>query len=199
MKKLFARLLALQGGVTRGAMKIMLASFLIGAVVGGIFAAYGGEAEELAAKSLLPEAGRLTAFDSALTMFRYPIVALLCGFAVFGVIAEPLICAARGFFLCFAATALMRLYGAAGLGIAAAASAVECVISIPCLIYLAAGGFSTSSLIAACLGGRAKPGAMLTKGYVVRVLLIAAILTLGAVAETYLTPILTSFATSSIR
>lgn len=198
MKKLFTRLLSSQGGVTRRAMMIMLASFILGAIVGGIFAAYGGEAEELASKSLLPEVGRVTAFDAALTMFRYPLIALLCGFAVFGVVAEPLICAARGFFLCFAATALMRLYGAAGLMLAAAVSAVECVVSIPCLVYIAAGGFSTSSLMAACLAGRTKPGAMLTRGYIVRLLLIAAILALGAVAETYLTPIFTSAAAGSI-
>ncbi len=198
LKKLLMRLRAAgDGAAARGAVPVCVC-FVIGALLGGLCAAYGGEPEELASAAMVPQLGRITALDAAVTMFRYPVLALLCGLAVFGVIAEPLLAGARGFFLCFAATALMRLYGGAGLLLAAARGTVECLISIPCFLYLAAGGFVSSASIIASIGGRAKPGTLFSKLYLIRTALILALIGLGTLAELYITPILVSAAAGLI-
>lgn len=186
MKKLFVRLRASQDGSMAGfARTLILAAFVVGALVGALAAAYGGDADEFARLDV-PSVGRPTFAEAAVTMFRYPMLAALCGFAVFGVIAEPLVIGVRGVLLAFTFTALGRIYGAAGLVFAAAASAVQILVALPAAMRLASQGFCGSAMLVAALRGRAK--ASYTSVYLLRMALIFAFLILGTLAEIYITP-----------
>lgn len=189
------RLRASRDASERIARTVILISFAVGLLVGALFAAYGGDADELE-RLAVPSVGRPTFGGAAVSMMRYPLLAALCGFAVFGVIAEPVIVGARGFLLAFSFTALGRIHGAVGFIFAAAVSAVQILVALPCTLKLAEQGFCGSARLAASLGGRAK-GAY-TSVYFLRMAVIFLLLLLGTLAETYITPWLAMLAAKLI-
>lgn len=195
MKKILMRLRATSAGdgASHFAMTLICAAFLVGALAGGIAAAYGGAAGGVSA-DIVPKIDRAGFADAFVTMFRYPALAILCGFAVFGVVAEPLLAGVRGFFLAFAATALMRLYGVAGLLLALSASAVQVLAGIPCFLFLASQGFVGSAAVLSSAGGRSKGAKVFTSAYFFRMAAALVFLLLAALAEMYITPWLAGMA-----
>ena len=141
MKKILLRLRAAsdRGGLGAAGL-VVSAAFIIGALAGGIVAAYGG----LLPSDVVPQLGRVGTADAVWDVFCYPTLALLCGFTLIG------------FLLAFAATALVRLYGLAGLLLALATGAVGLVVVVPCFLFIAARGLSMSVAIAGAVAGKYK-------------------------------------------
>lgn len=195
LKKILLRLRAASDGEGLGAAGLLVsAAFIIGALAGGIVAAYGG----LLPADVVPQLGRVGAADAVWNVFCYPVLALLCGFTLIGFLLEPLLAAVRGFLLAFAATALCRLYGFAGLLLALASGAVELAVVIPCFLLIAARGLSISSAITGAVSGRYKGVRIFDSLFFVRMAGILLLLAAAVFAEIYLTPWLAGLASRLI-
>ena len=82
------------------------------------------------------ESGRL--FLSALLIyFRYPLMAFCLSFILPGALSLPLVAAAFGFFLSYAACCFARTFGEIGVLLSVAVFGLRCLISIPCFFVLA--------------------------------------------------------------
>ncbi len=195
MKKILLRLRAAsdRGGLGAAGL-VVSAAFIIGALAGGIVAAYGG----LLPSDVVPQLGRVGTADAVWDVFCYPTLALLCGFTLIGFLLEPLLAAVRGFLLAFAATALVRLYGLAGLLLALATGAVGLVVVVPCFLFIAARGLSMSVAIAGAVAGKYKGARIFGSVFLVRMAGILLLLTAAVLAEVYLTPWLAGLASRLI-
>jgi len=85
--------------------------------------------------------------------FRYPLLAVLLGFASVGVVLLPPLTVAFGFFLSFSVCCFTAAFGAGGVLLALTVFGLRCLVSLPCYFLLAAGALETSAaLMAASLG-----------------------------------------------
>ena len=98
-------------------------------------------------------AGEETLLSTLVLYFRYPLLAVLLGFASIGLVLLPLLTVAFGFFLSFSVCCFTAAFGAGGVLLALAVFGLRCLVSLPCYFLLAAGALETSAaLMAASLG-----------------------------------------------
>jgi uncharacterized membrane protein SpoIIM required for sporulation len=124
--------------------------FLCGCFVGA--SAAGALAPErlreyVAALDIPAGGGDLTGaafFAKFVSIGKYHAAAVFFGFSILGVACVPGLAAVRGFFLCFTAASLARMYGAGGTALTAAMFASNVAIAIPCFFMLSAQSFTSS-------------------------------------------------------
>ena len=115
--------------------------FALGGITGSVAAANGGDSAQLAASA--SEYTSLADLSFGLVfvkILQYPVIIILCGLCVFGAVLIPLIVALRGFFLLFAVTTFVRLFGGAGLLYSFALFGVQCLFVLPCIMLLGSQG-----------------------------------------------------------
>ena len=92
-------------------------------------------------------------FPTLVLYFRYPLLAVLLGFASVGVVMLPLLTVMFGFFLSFSVCCFTAAFGGGGVLLALAVFGLRCLVSLPCYFLLAVGALETSAaLLAASLG-----------------------------------------------
>lgn len=124
------------------ALYLLSGCFLVGSLLGCLLSVRACEGEEAlltylkqyltAAKAGVTDApGVLTVLWD---VFRYPLACMLLSFVPAGRWMIPSIMAVRGFFLSFAVSAFVRLFGSNGLLVAAGAFLPSALVVIPCMI-----------------------------------------------------------------
>jgi hypothetical protein len=119
---------------------------------------------------------------------------------VFGAVLIPVVVAMRGFFLSFAMTTFVRLFGGSGLLFSAALFGIQCLFVLPCIILIASQGLVSASLLFSLAAGKGKKisGSAFTGAYFLRVLICLGVLLLCSAAETFITPYLVSLVSDNI-
>jgi len=202
MRRILMKVWDVQGGsALLPSLLFLCVCFVIGAVTGSIAAANSGDSEQLAsAASEYAALADLTFGVVLLKLLRYPAALFLSGLCVAGAVFIPIIVAVRGFFLSFAVTAFMRLFGVPGLLYSASLFGFQCLLVLPCLMLIAAQGLLSSSLLFSLAAGSGKKisGPIFGGPYFLRVLICFAVLLVCAAAETYLAPYLVSLVTNHL-
>ena len=130
---------------------------------------------------------------SALVLYyRYPLLAVLLGFASIGVVLLPVLSAAFGFFLSFSVCCFTAAFGVDGVLLALAVFGLRCLVTMPCYFLLAAASWGTSAGLAAVSFGRGRRTAPVVYGRACWVRFGACCLALlaGVCAELFLSPVL---------
>ena len=117
--------------------------------------------------------------------FRYPLLAFFMGLTIPGTLLLPLLSAAFGFFLSYAACCFARVFGGSGVLLAAAVLGLRCLITLPCLFILAVQALRG---VGGGVSRHKKPVIGLERWLVCCV--VAAILLAGTLAEGILSPVL---------
>lgn len=201
-KRLLTRL---NGPVTeQGAALLCLAvCFAVGAVGGCCFAGalgpeagtrlvgcFGGYFSSLQTESAALPSLPATAWELA----RWPLLCVLLGFTALGVVGLPVVFCARGFLHCYAVSVFVRLYGGAGLPAALAVFGVSGFLTLPVLFILGVDAFRSSGALAWKLLGGGRTSSLPRRGRLLRTCCCFALLAVGVVFQTQLTPALLSTA-----
>ena len=121
--------------------------------------------------------------------FRYPFFAFLFGFTSLGVVLIPLLCAAEGFFLSFAVTSFISAMEKGGILVALCALGIRCIVTIPCILFLAACAMDASEqLRRGGSFGYQKNREFYNSVYFARFGVCATVLLFGALLETAVVP-----------
>lgn len=139
-------------------------------------------------------------FSAVIDTYKYHLTALLFGFSIIGIFFIPVLTAARGFFLCFSVSAIVRLLGVKGIFLALSIFGISTILTIPCFFILSVYAFSASLYIFRFLFSKnAKSSVSPFNGnFFLHCGICMFILMISALIETYLTPQLISFAASHI-
>jgi len=171
--------------------------FFFGIVMGQVLAKYVPDATGLELKRYLEDYFRLemswdwrTVLSAFILYFRYPLAAVLLGFASVGVVLLPVVTGAMGFFLSFSVCCFTAAFGSNGVLLALAVFGLRCVVTLPCFFLLALPAWETSGALAALSFGRGRHSAPVTYGKPWLRLLrgCAAVLTAGVCADLFLSP-----------
>lgn len=129
---------------------------------------------------------------SALVLYlRYPLLAVLLGFASVGVVLLPCVTAAYGFFLSFSVCCFTMAFGTEGVLLALAVFGLRCAVTMPCYFLLAVPAWQTAAgLAAASFGGRGRRREPIVYGppWRRRVAVCTAVLLSGMCVDLYLSP-----------
>lgn len=168
--------------------------FLAGVILGQVLA--GRISEELAQElveylrlyvALEGECSPWTVLSALVLYFRYPLLAVLLGFASLGVALLPCITVAFGFFLSFSVCCFTAAFGEGGVVLALAILGLRCVVTLPCYFLLAVPAWQTSAALAgASLGRRSAP--VYGKDWWLRLAVCVGVLLAGMCVDLYLSP-----------
>lgn len=89
-----------------------------------------------------------------LLYFRYPLMAVLLGFASFGAALLPMVTAAFGLSLSFSVSCFAAAFGSRGILVALAALGPRCLVTLPCYFLLAASAWESAAALARLSFGR---------------------------------------------
>lgn len=158
------------------ALCIVVASFSIGALAGGILSVFAsGEGAESLRTYL---EGFLTTLQAggvetpmAIQVWdtlRWPLLALLLGFTCIGLLGLPLLFAVRGFLLAFSIFAFVRLFGSAGCLMAFLIFGISGALSLPVLFVLGVQSLGAARVLAGRFLGETKRQLPYGKAYFLR-------------------------------
>lgn len=128
---------------------------------------------------------------SALVLyFRYPLLAVLMGFASIGVALLPAVTAAFGFFLSFSVSCFTAAFGGEGVLLALAVFGLRCAVTLPCYFLLAVPAWRNAAALALASfgGGRRTAPVVYGQPWWSRVAVCAGILLAGVCLELFCSP-----------
>lgn len=205
MRKRIVRIWDVPAGGLLTSLVVASAAFLAGGIVGLCMAVnVGGSGNDslmtyIQGYMTAAQTGAMRAPGLALVIWetlRWPALATLFGCTALGVLGIPVLFAARGFFLSFAITAFVRMFGSVG-GVAAFfAFGITGMIAIPALFVLGVQGFVSSRDLAGRVLGDGKRPMPFGKRYWVRVGFCALALALCVLLEYFAVPALLRLAAS---
>ncbi len=122
--------------------------------------------------------------------YRYPLLVFLLGFASFGVVLIPLLSALLTFSFSYSVCCFTAALGSEGAVLAISLLGLRYFLTLPCFFVLGAPALRTSWELTRCtLGQSSRRGAaFFDRSYFLRFLLAAAVLSVGAVLDLWLTP-----------
>ena len=126
---------------------------------------------------------------SALVLYyRYPLLAVLLGFASIGVVLLPATAAAFGFFLSFSVCCFTAAFGGGGVLLALAVFGLRCAVTLPVFFSLAVPAWGNSAALASF--GRGRRAAPITYGrsWWLRLAVCGGILLAGVCLELFVSP-----------
>ena len=171
--------------------------FAVGVFMGRIFArdlpdSVGQELSDYLQQYLLLEADRSaqTVVSTAVLYLRYPILAVLLGFASIGIVLIPCLAAAFGFFASFSVSCFLSVFGADGVWLSFAAFGLRFVVTLPCFLVLAGPALGNAASLAMLSFGRGRHTAPVVYGRVwwLRLWVCLAILLLGVCVDLMIVP-----------
>lgn len=137
--------------------------FLLGTILGQVLA---GRVPEEAGRELTEylrsyvtleaECSSQVVLSTLMLYFRYPLMALLLGFASIGVVLLPGMTAAFGFFLSFSVCCFTAAFGEDGVLLALAVFGLRCAVTLPCYFLLAVPAWGTAASLAGASFGRGR-------------------------------------------
>ncbi len=130
--------------------------------------------------------------------FLFHTIAVLLGFSAIGFIFLPLLSFVRGFFITFAAAAIIAAFGKSGIAVAFALLGLPSLIALPCFFILSLQAFAASYSLAARLFRRSTASSIYRKDYFVSCAVCSAVLIFSALIEAYLSPLLASLAAGKL-
>ena len=185
------------------ALGVVALAFLIGVTGGCLLSVRGGAAADGAvAEYLSPLAGSDLPQPSAVRALTdavlYPALCFLLGFAIPGVALIPLTVCARGFFLAYAASSCVRVFGAvSGTFFSFSLFGLPLLLSLPCLFWLGTHGLlGSQALLWSALKRPAAP--LRGKESFLRFGLALCALAAAAAVEIYVCPMLATFAAAKL-
>lgn len=172
--------------------------FFAGVILGQVFSARvpdatGDELARYLTDFLKVEEGDPSpgaALSAAVLYFRYPLAAVLLGFASIGVLLLPLTTGAFGFFLSFSVCCFTAAFGPDGVLLALAVFGLRCAVTLPCYFLVAVPSLERSAALA-CLslrGGRRGAPALYGRAWWRRLAVISGALLAGMCADLMLAP-----------
>jgi len=173
------------------AFTICVLAFIAGAIAGAVVSAAAEPDAALADELLNPV--YLGYWDNLWSASRYFLVSIAAALTLFGIIGAPAVCAIRGFFLCFTVAVIVRVFGASGIGLAAALALPETIIAAPCLMIISSASFGLSKDLIFAASGRGGAIPML-KTTVHSITLSAAAAFATAALKTFVGPIIVNYA-----
>ncbi len=132
--------------------------------------------------------------DSLAKAFLFHTIAVLLGFSAIGFIFLPLLSLVRGFFLTFAAAAIIAALGKSGFAVAIALLGLPSLIMLPCFFILCLQAFAASYSLAGRLLRRSTASSNYRKEYFNRCAVCSVALIIAALIDAYLSPLLASLA-----
>ena len=121
---------------------------------------------------------------------RYPLLALLLGFASLGVVLLPGLTAVFGLSLSFSVSCFTAAFGSDGVLLAAAVFGIRCAVTLPVYFLLAVPSWSNAAALAAASLGKGRRTAPVVYGRVwwLRAAVCAAVLLAGMGLELFFSP-----------
>ena len=180
------------------ALLVLAVFFLLGVILGQVFAgrvpaAAGEELERylsdflrLDAQQTGPEVFGLT----LLLYFRYPLAALLLGFASIGVILLPCATVLFGLMLSFSVSCFTAAFGGDGVLLALAVFGLRCLVTAPCYFLTAAFSLQSSAALASLSFGKGRRTAPVRFGSWYRAAATGTVLLVGVCVDMALSPAL---------
>lgn len=166
---------------------------VLGQVVAGRVPAETGE--ELTAYlrgyiALEPSCSPQVVLSALVLYLRYPLLAVLLGFASVGVALLPCFTAAYGFFLSFSVCCFTAAFGEEGVLLALAVFGLRCAVTLPCYFLLAVPAWQTAGALADASFGRGRRREPIVYGrpWRRRVAVCGAVLLAGMCADLYFSP-----------
>lgn len=165
--------------------------FLAGALGGGLLAALiGTEGQTAFSDFFLGYRSALSAgmgLPTLGTLFwngvKWPLLAFLLGFTALGVAMVPFLLTLRGFLLSYCIAGLARAMGGQGVLLAMVLFGLEAAFTLPILFVLGAQSWDAARALGGHIVYRPKLKSPYVDGYWLRLLLCAAVLILGILAE----------------
>lgn len=179
---------------SKGLHQLLLCCFFVlGAAVGHILAQVIGSDSTLSEVLLRLgsqniETSASSLWQVLLVYFRFPLLAFLLGYCSFALAAIPILMAAQGFSLAFAASALTVSIGTIGIPLALASFGLRSLITIVCTLFFALHSFDRALVH----DGKSKQPARVA-------LILFFLLILGTVLELTVMPTLFSSALASLE
>lgn len=133
-----------------------------------------------------------TVASALVIYFRYPLLAVLLGFASVGVVLLPVLTVAYGFFLSFSVCCFTAAFGSNGVLLALSVFGLRCLVTLPCYFALAAPSLNNAVALAALSvgGGKRTARPVYGKSWWLRCGVSACVLLAGVTAELFLSPYL---------
>lgn len=188
---------------TTPALAVTAICFFLGGVAGCVLAASvaGGGIESLSAyvRGFLSASGAGETGGPALLpliweVFRWPLFAVVLGFTAVGVIGIPVLFSVRGFFLSFAVSAFVRMFGGTGGLLASLIFGITGAVEIPALFVLGVQGLAASGRLAGHTALDGRRGSPFGKTYFLRCGMCAGAFCVCILLECLAVPALVSWA-----
>lgn len=122
---------------------------------------------------------------------RWPLLALLCGFSVLGLLGLPVLFSVRGFLLAFSIASFVRMLGGAGCLLAFFLFGISGALSVPVLFFIGVQSFLSAGWRTAGSHQRGWPEAF-GKTWILRCAVCAALLAVCVMLEYLAVPALVS-------
>lgn len=174
--------------------------FLVGALLGHLYAASCGEEARTALNQYLRDyctvydAGGVSAplLSCVAIYFGYVVLVFLLGFSSAGVALIPAVSGLFGFLTMYTVSCFVRCYGRSGAILAMGVLLVRLLFTLPCFLALAGEAWPLSIELFLLSFGRGKRSAPVLYGsrYFLLFVLCAAVLAVGVCCERLLTPLL---------
>lgn len=169
--------------------------FFAGVILGQVFSARvpdaaGDELTRYLTDFLKVEEGDPSPGTAAVLYFRYPLAAVLLGFASIGILLLPLVTGAFGFFLSFSVCCFTAAFGPDGVLLALAVFGLRCAVTLPCYFLLAVPSLERSAALArfSLGGGRYAAPVLYGRAWWRRLAVISGALLAGMCADLMLAP-----------
>lgn len=172
--------------------------FLLGVILGQVFAGsvpdaagreltrYLSDFVQLDAQQTKPEVFWLT----LLLYFRYPLAAVLLGFASIGVVLLPCATLLFGTMLSFSVSCFTAAFGGDGVLLALAVFGLRCAVTLPCYFLAAIASLRSSAALASLSFGKGRRTAPVRFGSWYCLAVMGAFLLTGACVDMVLSPAL---------
>ncbi len=129
-------------------------------------------------------------------IFRWPFAVLAFSLTAIGAIAIPTVFCVRGFLLSYSVSVFVQIYGINGLPLALSVFGLPAALSITALFIIGVDGFSWGRSLAVCLHDGGKDRDVLRKRLMLRAGVVFCWLTVGVLAQYWVSPILLKIAVS---
>ena len=171
--------------------------FASGVFMGRFFAehmatAAGRELEEYLRRYVLLESETTmqTVISTVVLYVRYPLMAVLLGFASIGIALIPALAVVFGFFTSFSVFCFVATLGTDGVWLSLAAFGLRCAITLPCFLMLASSSWENAGNLTALSFGRGRRVSPVVYGrsWWIRVAICLVVLLLGVCVDLMLVP-----------
>lgn len=133
-----------------------------------------------------------------LNAFLFPALAFFSGLTLIGVVSIPILLLIRGFLLSFVFTSFVAVFGVNGFWLAMGELGIQCVIGIPCLIILSVYSAHMALHLLAMARGSVRNEPLFSRPFFTRFAICVVLLTVCALADVFLSPMLRGWIASMV-